>query len=110
MLSPELQERVVLYQENEPLFDRYRIDVQFSKATSRHVWLKSGGYLVIDHTEALTVVDVNTGKFVGSRSLSETILKINCEAATEIARQLRIRDVGGIIISIWNQRKTVKSC
>ncbi len=98
MLSPELQERVVFYQGNEPLFDRYRIDAQFAKATSRHVWLKSGGYLVIDHTEALTVIDVNTGKFVGSRSLSETIFKLNCEAATEIARQLRIRDVGGIII------------
>jgi len=98
MLSPELQGRVMLYREDEPLFDKYRVDAQFSKAASRHVWLKSGGYLVIDHTEALTVIDVNTGKFVGSRSLSETILKINCEAATEIARQLRIRDVGGIII------------
>lgn len=98
MLSPELQERVVHYQEDEPLFDRYRIDSKFSKALSRRVWLKSGGYLVIDHTEALTVIDVNTGKFVGSSSLAETIFKLNCEAATEIARQLRLRDVGGIII------------
>ena len=98
MLSPELQERVVLYQDSEPLFDRHRIDTQFSKATGRRVWLKSGGYLVVDHTEALTVIDVNTGKFVGSSSLAETIFKLNCEAATAIARQLRLRDVGGIII------------
>ena len=98
MLSPDLQERVALYQEQEPLFDRFRVDSKFEKALSRRVWLKSGGYLVIDHTEALTVIDVNTGKFVGSSSLSETIFKINCEAATEIARQLRLRDVGGIII------------
>ncbi len=98
MLSPELQGRVKLYSGAEPLFDRYRVDAQFSKAVSHRVWLKSGGYLVIDHTEALTVIDVNTGKFVGSSSLSETILKLNCEAAREIARQLRLRDVGGIII------------
>lgn len=98
MLSPELQERVVFYQDKEPLFEKYRVDAHFAKALSRHVWLKSGGYLVIDHTEALTVIDVNTGKFVGSSSLAETILKINCEAANEIARQLRVRDVGGIVI------------
>lgn len=98
MLSPELQERVALYREPEPLFERYRVDSQLSKALSRHVWLKSGGYLVIDHTEALTVIDVNTGKYVGSSSLSDTIFKINCEAAQEITRQLRLRDVGGIII------------
>jgi len=91
-----------LYQEKEPLFERYRVDSRFSKALSRRVWLKSGGYLVIDHTEALTVIDVNTGKFVGSSSLAETILKINCEAAIEIARQLRLRDVGGIVIIAEN--------
>lgn len=98
MLSPELQERVQLYEEKAPLFDQYRVDVHFSKALQRRVWLKSGGYLVIDHTEALTVIDVNTGKFVGSSSLADTILKLNCEAAAEIVRQLRLRDVGGIII------------
>ncbi len=98
MLSPELRERVTFYREKESLFDRYRIDSLFAKATARRVWLKSGGYLIIDHTEALTVIDVNTGKFVGSKSLSDTILKINCEAAEEIVRQLRVRDVGGIVI------------
>ena len=98
MLSPELQERVIRYQDDQPLFDKYRVDSHLSKAFSRRVWLKSGGYLVIDHTEALTVIDVNTGKFVGSTSLSETIVKLNCEAAHEIVRQLRLRDVGGIII------------
>ncbi len=98
MLSPELSERVILYQDKELLFDRYRIDARFNKAMSRRVWLKSGGYLVIDHTEALTVIDVNTGKFVGSKSLADTIFKLNCEAAEEIVRQLRLRDVGGIII------------
>lgn len=98
MLSPELQTRVQLYEGETPLFDRYRVDAHFSKALARRVWLKSGGYLVIDHTEALTVIDVNTGKFVGSNSLADTVLKLNCEAAAEIVRQLRLRDVGGIVI------------
>ncbi len=98
MLSPELQSRVQFHKESEPLFDKYRIDHFFAKGLSHHVWLKSGGELVIDHTEALTVIDVNTKKFVGSNSLAETIFKLNCEAAEEIVRQLRLRDVGGIII------------
>ena len=80
------------------LFDRFCVWKQAESAFRRHVWLKSGGYLVFDYTEALTVVDVNTGKFVGKRSLSETVFALNCEAAREIARQLRLRDVGGIII------------
>ena len=71
---------------------------QAESAFKRRVWLKSGGYLVFDYTEALTVVDVNTGKYVGKRSLSETVFALNCEAAREIARQLRLRDIGGIII------------
>ncbi len=81
-----------------PLFDRFCVWKQAESAFRRHVWLKSGGYLVFDYTEALTVVDVNTGKYVGKRSLSETVFALNCEAAREIARQLRLRDVGGIII------------
>ena len=69
-----------------------------SKALARKVWLKCGGYLIIDRTEALTVIDINTGKYVGDNNLEETVLRTNIEAAREIARQLRIRDIGGIII------------
>lgn len=98
MFSPECKARVHLYAESEPLFDRYGVDHQASKAYDRRVWLKSGGYLVIDHAEALTVIDVNTGKFVGKHSFEDTVFSINCEAAVEIARQLRLRDVGGIVI------------
>jgi len=97
-LSPELAERVVRYDEETPLFDVHRVDVRFDKAFQRHVWLRSGGFLVIDHTEALTVIDVNTGKFVGSKNLDDTVYRINCEAAHEIVRQLRLRDVGGIVV------------
>ena len=97
-LTPDLAGRVVLDRAQSPLFDRFCVWKQAESAFRRHVWLKSGGYLVFDYTEALTVVDVNTGKFVGKRSLSETVFALNCEAAREIARQLRLRDVGGIII------------
>ncbi|MBR3502910.1 MAG: Rne/Rng family ribonuclease [Clostridia bacterium] len=97
-LSPELMDRVELYDGKTPLFDLYRVDAQFDKALKRRVWLGSGGFLIIDHTEALTVVDVNTGKFVGTKNLDDTVYKLNCEAAREIARQLRLRDVGGIIV------------
>lgn len=98
MLSPDLCGRIELYTEKRPLFDIYRIDTLIDRAYARRVWLKSGGYLIIDHAEALTVIDVNTGKFVGSKNLSDTVYKINCEAVHEIVRQLRLRDVGGIII------------
>ncbi len=98
MLSPELCSRIELYTERKPLFDLYRVDTLIDKAYARRVWLKSGGYLIIDHAEALTVIDVNTGKFVGSKCLADTVYKINCEAVHEIVRQLRLRDVGGIII------------
>ena len=87
-----------LHKGDIPLFDLHSIDSQYEKALRHHVWLKSGGYLVIDHTEALTVIDVNTGKYTGSRSQEETIIRTNTEAAYEIARQLRLRDMGGIII------------
>jgi len=81
-----------------PLFDKYSVDTEYEKALRHHVWLKSGGYLVIDHTEALTVIDVNTGKYTGKSSQESTIIRTNTEAAVEIARQLRLRDMGGIII------------
>ena len=80
------------------LFERYHIEDQIKKALDRKVWLPSGGHLIIDRTEALTVIDVNTGKFVGKNSLEETVYENNLEAAEEIARQLRLRDIGGIIV------------
>ncbi len=98
MLSPELALKVRHHEGDIPLFEPYRIDAQAEKALLRRVWLKSGGYLVFDYAEALTVIDVNTGKFVGKHSLSDTVFTINCEAVVEIARQLRLRDIGGIIV------------
>jgi ribonuclease G len=95
---PTLVSKVHLYAQDEPVFDRYGIEIEISKALGRRVWLKSGGYIVIEHTEALTVVDVNTGRYVGKRDLEETIFKTNLEAAKEIAYQLRLRNIGGIII------------
>ena len=81
-----------------PIFEATGIERDIDKALRRRVWLKSGGYIVIDHTEALVAIDVNTGKYVGKRDLEETILKINLEAVTEVVRQIRLRDLGGIII------------
>ncbi|PIS10514.1 MAG: Rne/Rng family ribonuclease, partial [Bdellovibrio sp. CG10_big_fil_rev_8_21_14_0_10_47_8] len=80
------------------LFDLYDIDIEISRSMDRKIWLKSGGYIVIDEAEALVVIDVNTGKYVGKRDLEDTILKTNLEAVKEIAHQLRIRNCGGIII------------
>ena len=97
-LVPALEERVRLYTERAPIFDAFGIEKDIEKALRRRVWLKSGGYIVIDHTEALVSIDVNTGKYVGKRDLEETILKINLEAVTEVVRQIRLRDLGGIII------------
>jgi ribonuclease G len=95
---PELNERIELYKSERPLFDLYGLETEIQKALSRKVELKSGGYLIIDQTEAMTTVDVNTGAFVGHRNLEETIFKTNLEAATALARQLRVRNLGGIII------------
>lgn len=97
-VSPGLKERVKLYQESTPIFDAYGIEKEIDKALDRKVWLKGGGYIVIDHTEALVTVDINTGKYVGKEDLQKTILKTNLEAAREIARQLRLRDIGGLIV------------
>ena len=96
--SHELIDLIEQYDDELPLFERYHIDDQVKKALDRKVWLPSGGHLVIDRTEALTVIDVNTGKFVGESSLNETVYKNNLEASEEIARQLRLRDIGGIIV------------
>jgi len=98
-VAPDLLERVESYEGDVDSFDTYRISEQIEKALDRKVWLPSGGSLVIDRTEAMTVVDVNTGKFVGSGgNLEETVTKNNLEAADEIVRQLRLRDIGGIIV------------
>ena len=94
----DLVEKVTLYGDELALFERYHVEDQLRKALDRRVWLPSGGHLVIDRTEALTVVDVNTGRFVGSTNLEETVLQNNLESAEEIARQLRLRDIGGIIV------------
>jgi len=91
-------DRVKLYRGKENLFSANGIDQELEKALKRKVWLKSGGYLIIDQTEALTAIDINTGKFIGTHSLEETVLKTNLEAAKELARQIRLRDIGGIII------------
>lgn len=98
LTSPQLKDRVVLYDKGQNIFDYYNVEPKIANALSRKVWLKNGGYIVIDQTEAFTSIDVNTGKFVGSIDLKDTVLKTNLEAAGEIAKQLRLRDIGGIII------------
>ena len=98
-LIPELADRIELYDDPAlPIFERQHVHEQLHKALDRKVWLPSGGSLIIERTEALTVIDVNTGKNVGSSSLEETVYRNNLEAAEEIARQLRLRDIGGIIV------------
>lgn len=96
--QPELAEKITLYTGREDIFAHYDLDGEIERALRRKVWLKSGGYLVIDQTEALTVFDVNTGKFTGSHDLEQTVVKTNLEACREIVRQLRLRNIGGIII------------
>jgi ribonuclease G len=95
---PSLKENVQLHDGAEPIFDAYNLEGDISRALKKKVWLKSGGYIVIEHTEALIAIDVNTGRFVGKHNLEETILKTNLEAVKEIAYQVRLRDIGGIII------------
>ncbi|WP_447977674.1 Rne/Rng family ribonuclease [Candidatus Nitrospira bockiana] len=95
---PDQTSRIHFYDKDESLFDHLGIEMEISRALNRKVWLKSGGHIVIDHTEAMTVIDVNTGRFVGKRDQEETILKNNLEAAREIAYQIKLRGIGGIII------------
>ena len=95
---PSLKDHVVQYEGSEPVFDAYNLEGDISRALKRKVWLKSGGYILIEHTEALVAIDVNTGRYVGKHNLEETILKTNLEAVKEIAYQVRLRDLGGIII------------
>ncbi|HHV44035.1 MAG TPA: Rne/Rng family ribonuclease [Firmicutes bacterium] len=97
-LSPNLKNRVFYYGEKTPIFEAFGIESEISKLVKRKVWLDCGGYIIIDDTEALVSIDVNTGKFTGSTNLADTVLQTNLEAATEIARQLRLRNIGGIVI------------
>jgi ribonuclease E len=97
-VSPDFVDKVQVHTGEDHIFDAYEVTNQIRRALEKKVWLKSGGYLIIEKTEAMWVIDVNTGKFVGERNLEETVLRNNLEAATEIARQLRLRDMGGIIV------------
>lgn len=97
-LHPELKSHLFLYTEDEPIFKSFGIEREVEKALRHKAWLKSGGYIVLEETEALVSIDVNTGKYVGKHDFEETVLKTNLEAAQEIARQVRLRDLGGIII------------
>lgn len=114
--DPDAAGKVELYEGDVPLLDRYGVTAELEKSLRSRVWLKSGGYIVINQTEALVAIDVNTGKFVGKRNLEDTVLKANLEAGTEIVRQLRLRDLGGIIVvdfidmeSRRNRRKLVEA-
>ncbi|MCG8566661.1 MAG: Rne/Rng family ribonuclease, partial [Desulfobacterales bacterium] len=97
-LMPDVNLSVELYQDREPIFDAYNIEADVARALKKKVWLKSGGYIIIEQTEALVAIDVNTGRYVGKHNFDETILKTNLEAVKEIAYQVRLRNVGGIII------------
>jgi ribonuclease G len=96
--APHLSSRVRLYREKSPIFDHYEIESEIEKTLERKIWLRKGGYIVIEHAEALVSIDVNTGRFTGKRDQEETILETNLIAAREISRQLRLRDIGGIIV------------
>jgi ribonuclease G len=97
-LSPSLKDRAIYFEPVRNIFEYYGIEDKIEKAVQKKVWLKNGGYIIIDPTEALTVIDVNTGKYVGGTNLEDTVLNTNLQAAEEIARQIRLRDIGGIII------------
>jgi ribonuclease G len=96
--APQLAARVRHYEEKKPIFDFYDIEGDIEKILESKIWLKKGGYIIIEHTEALVTIDVNTGRFIGKKDQEETILETNMIAAKEIARQLRLRDIGGIIV------------
>jgi ribonuclease E len=96
--TPDLDHRLELYGGSLPIFEEFRVVEQIRKSLERKVWLPSGGHIVVDRTEAMTIIDVNTGKFVGKSTLEDTVFRTNREAAVEVARQLRLRDIGGIIV------------
>jgi len=96
--APQLRPRIRLYDQKQPIFEAYGVQEEIEKALRRRVWLEKGGCIVIEQTEALTTVDVNTGKFTGAQRLAQTVLQTNLEAVEEIGRQLRLRDIGGIVV------------
>jgi len=98
VLMPRLFPRLHLYEGVTPLFDQHGVETKIARALERRVWLKSGGYLIFDQTESLTTVDVNTGRYVGKTNPEETVLRTNLEAAKQIVQQLRLRNIGGIIV------------
>ena len=97
-INPQDLEKIHFYNKKQPIFNNHNLEEQISKSLNKKVWLKSGGHLVIDHTEAMIVIDVNSGRYVGKKNHEETSLKINLEAAKECAKQLRLRDIGGLIV------------
>jgi ribonuclease G len=97
-IAPALKSRVRFYKERIPMFDHFNIEPEIEKMMERRIWIKKGSYLIIDQTEAMTTIDVNTGRFVGKTDQETTILRTNLEAAREVARQIRLRDIGGLII------------
>lgn len=97
-VAPHLKNRIRLYKGNLPIFDQYQLEPEIDKMLNRKVWIKKGAYLVIDQTEAMVTIDVNTGRFVGGRDQERTILETNLQACREIARQIRLRDIGGLIV------------
>jgi ribonuclease G len=97
-VAPSLANRVEYFRSPKPIFDVFGIEAEIEKSLSRKIWMPSGGYIIIDHTEALVAIDVNSGKYIGGREPEEATLKVNLEAAREVARQLRLRDIGGLIV------------
>ena len=97
-INPQNVDKINFYSKKEPIFNHYNIEEQITKSLNKKVWLKSGGHLVIDHTEAMVVIDVNSGRYIGKKNHEENSLKINMEAAKECAKQLRLRDIGGLIV------------
>ncbi|MEE9443747.1 MAG: Rne/Rng family ribonuclease [candidate division Zixibacteria bacterium] len=97
-IAPALKGRVKLYRDKTPVFDHYNIEPEIEKMIDRKVWIKKGAYLIIDQTEAMVTIDVNTGRFVGRKDQESTILRTNLDAAREVARQIRLRDIGGLIV------------
>ena len=108
-VSPQLLDKLEFYNEQIPIFDKFNIEPEIEKTQHRKVWLKSGGYILIDHTEALVTVDVNSGRFQGKKEHELNSLKINLESVPEIARQLRLRDIGGLIVKDFIDMEDLKN-